>query len=601
MSFIISISISMGIIEFFQNWWEIVIMGRKSRISQNGSEAALIYPFNPYIHGTSAAIFARLARTDMQLVSPVDMLEIYGMAPPSGEIVRGGLDSVGNRCLPCFGKVRSDGCYDYEHILKQYTKPEQGDFNPDSIQEQCRKELKIAHATAFSRINILMIYLVRAKQQGIDVLTLEEANTLLRDLNAAIQVFYLLLFLGDRVHPDFNKIEQLTESEKSDLTDAVYTHLTFENLLQKVIDSKIDIKSIFETSAPKGLQKINELLGLPKTSIIKSGFVCVDKKVTLAFTHPFMVSKVGPKHYENVYSGFEPEYTMYRLTQNVSGYSINTIFEKFIQKKIDPGFFVNIKPLLIDHVRALERRIRVFQKIIQENKNPIKYSPLERAFMDNPFPVILVCEDPEKLELINHGSQEYRAKSPLKVGRDITMIATDTQEHRLRIKNFLRENGIKNVEIVYFPQLLNGTKPQEASLAITSYSVKRTKISVGVVTGVSGAGFSFIAGRSTVMMGALFVALTSLISLGYLSLRERYLKSCVEKYGKDTIKTLQDPQEKQALQDGLIAESWKGYFHSFARFATYRYPRAFAAGMTHATLGNREVTDKIQKYCRLSS
>jgi len=78
--------------------------------SQNSTRPQPIpMPKNTYIHGTTSSIFATLAKTKFKFMSPMKMLESYGLAPMGGEITGGGLITPVDACNPCFGILKGGG------------------------------------------------------------------------------------------------------------------------------------------------------------------------------------------------------------------------------------------------------------------------------------------------------------------------------------------------------------------------------------------------------------------------------------------------------------------------------------------------------------
>lgn len=64
---------------------------------------------------------------------------------------------------------------------------------------------------------------------------------------------------------------------------------------------------------------------------------------------------------------------------------------------------------------------------------------------------------------------EYRVNQPLVFGEDITLLATDTENNKIKLEEYLNQNGIYNISIITFDQLrdckLTGTKPDCSSTA----------------------------------------------------------------------------------------------------------------------------------------
>ncbi len=82
--------------------------------------------FNPYIHGTNSAALALMTQTDFSLMSAIEMLEQYGLAPLCGELTQGGLDSAMADGKPCFAKLSGEvnsNEYSLKKVVGNYAKP----------------------------------------------------------------------------------------------------------------------------------------------------------------------------------------------------------------------------------------------------------------------------------------------------------------------------------------------------------------------------------------------------------------------------------------------------------------------------------------------
>lgn len=64
--------------------------------------------FNPYIHGTNSAALALMTQTDFQLMSAIEMLEQYGLAPLCGELTQGGFSTAMADGKPCFARLSGE-------------------------------------------------------------------------------------------------------------------------------------------------------------------------------------------------------------------------------------------------------------------------------------------------------------------------------------------------------------------------------------------------------------------------------------------------------------------------------------------------------------
>src|SRR5207248_3423244 len=100
-----------------------------------------------------------------------------------------------------------------EKIIEHYAS---GKYNCFRREISLEESIKNSREIAFSDINIILIYLARAKANGLEnVIDKEFQNKFLGEIQAAIHVFYLLLFLGKDIHPDNIAVKKfLTEGER---------------------------------------------------------------------------------------------------------------------------------------------------------------------------------------------------------------------------------------------------------------------------------------------------------------------------------------------------------------------------------------------------
>lgn len=410
-----------------------------------------------YTHATTSLLFSRLVRTNKQLMSPIKMLKLFGIAPPGGEITGGGLDALHAKGKPSFGLLDATGpgSYSLERIIAQYAS---GNYSYTRQDFSLEQGIQNSKSMSFSNLNIILIYLARAKAQGIEnVIDEKILNQLLIEAQAAVQFFYLLLFLGKDIHP---KEEAFTNA---DVIDAVATHLTFENILQKIIDNNVNVKEIYENPTQAGLEEIVNLFTLPTESTVLN-FLKKPRAVTLSLVNPFKVGTIDETNCKNEdeYDYFDPAYISLRLPQNVSGYRINNLLRDFVQNRLHPTSFREMDEAFLKHIKVMSKRTKILKDILEKNACDVMYSPAEKAFLENPFPMVLVCEENDKFELFDKNNQEFRAKKPLAFGTDIKLIATDTAEHQKVIVDFMQEHDINNIEVVFFEQLIERREKKKA-------------------------------------------------------------------------------------------------------------------------------------------
>ncbi len=157
--------------------------------------------FNPYIHGTNSAALALMTQTNFQLMSPIDMLEQYRLAPLCGELTQGGLDSAKASGQPCFARLSGKEIsneYSLKKILRNYAKADKAP-SPTECLDNLRGYGANASQRFFSTINIINIYLARARQLGINLATIPEIQSLEMDFHLSMDIFYLYLLFSTHI------------------------------------------------------------------------------------------------------------------------------------------------------------------------------------------------------------------------------------------------------------------------------------------------------------------------------------------------------------------------------------------------------------------
>ena len=100
-------------------------------------------------------MLALLDKTDMQLLSPIEMIRQYKHVPLCGEIIQGGLNTAQTEAMPSFSLLSSEKFYPLEFIIQHYTQ-----FNDSPIAINVTQ----LYQRAFCEINIILLYFTKAKQ-----------------------------------------------------------------------------------------------------------------------------------------------------------------------------------------------------------------------------------------------------------------------------------------------------------------------------------------------------------------------------------------------------------------------------------------------------
>lgn len=284
--------------------------------------------------------------------------------------------------------------------------------------------------------------MLRCRQAGHDITSIV-TDDFIKKSWGIYNTYALLLFMHKWIKPHHNF------DEEPDKHSAIYTHLTLNNISNKLINGP-DLYKIYQEykDKPAELPEDTKLLllsvlELPKTSIIKTGIFCKDKEITLENTQLFTFDDVPYTFDESRSSMYSVNYLAYRLPQNVSSYSINNLLEHYSKCEISNNFFDKFRVKLISLLESFQTKVNLLNKIRNLNIIP-------QINFDIPlFPLIIVSNDDSVMDLYGH---EFRAKRELKLGVDIDTLATDNEENKVILEKYLEKYNI-NCKVILFSEL----------------------------------------------------------------------------------------------------------------------------------------------------
>ena len=354
--------------------------------------------------------------------------------------------------------INSGKCnaYTLEKVINNYAALREDSQNNNHL-AFFKKELERGLSLAFSNINLLAIYFVRARLTHdtlVKIMTQDELKSLAINLDATVQFFYFIQLLGIHIHPNFEALD--AQPNRSLLTEAVRHVFTFEHIVSQIIKHNIDMKTIVENPTEQNLEKALVVLELPERIVFKHYNLDLEgyRKKNILEPTIRQLFCLTP-NYTSTGRELEPVYTFGRLSENkIQGYLINDVLYRALRKEIEPEkFFRKFTTLPKKHIVALNDRIRLFFKLFETPQDAFALSALEKAFLKNRFPVILIAENDGKMILANFTHQEFRGTAPLRLGTDITMIATKSEGIRLFVMKYLALMGFKHIEVVLFDDL----------------------------------------------------------------------------------------------------------------------------------------------------
>jgi hypothetical protein len=408
----------------------------------------------------------------------IAMLQNFKVAPMVGELTQGGFCIIGEGSnsgtitgAPAFGRMQHNH-YDLNKVIGSYTK------YSDHTSLNTRKEdfkyiLEHSHKSAFTNLNLLMIYLVRLRQLGIKisaVAPLNEINTLKERLNAAVQFYYFILCIQKYIFIDGAEIERFKKENNLDgyyaVGDYIEHFFSFENFIEKLRKTEFNIEEIYNAPSSENINKLIEFVKISKNSQEQvkrypSGEDNFIAKRDYHFVTPHKPERGYKIHYDKI-GGY--------LFSNHSNYSFAHYVEKYYQaysraqEKDDENlaFFPNFEEFhtqVLPYIDTLKDRVQLCNTLLDANDNEFIPHNKSDKLITEPFPIVFVTEA-KTLEVF---CNEYRSRVPLKLGKEIVLVATDNKDHQKRLRDYLQKNNVGPVEVMLFADLRTLRSKADAS------------------------------------------------------------------------------------------------------------------------------------------
>ena len=119
-----------------------------------------------------------------------------------------------------------------------------------------------------------------------------------------------------------------------------------------------------------------------------------------------------------------------------------------------------LKPQLTSHLKKLEYQFKILRSIF-ERQLDFNFSPQEKGYLQHPFPIVLMTEQEDAIEMYDAGSREFRAVEgcDLVLGQRISLMATDKPENQKELDEYLQKHKL-DVPVVLFSELELGVNPR---------------------------------------------------------------------------------------------------------------------------------------------
>ncbi|WP_157010388.1 hypothetical protein [Legionella fallonii] len=408
-----------------------------------------------------------MKNTDFQLMPIVAMLNNFKVAPMVGELTQGGFAIIGNGSnddtiigATSFGRMKHEH-YDLDKIIESYTKlPHNVALN--SNKENFNETLKAAHKAAFSQLNLLMIYLVRLRQLGVqvsDIMSLDDINILKESLDATVQFYYFILCIQKHIFIDAAAMELFKEENNLEggyaVGDYIIHFFSFGRFIEKLRKSQLNIEEIYNSPSSENINKLLEFIKIPNGTQEKVERYSLGEANFIAKRdyHFFTAHKpeLNCELFNEKIGGY--------LFCNRSGYSLTNYLEKYyeaynlVQKhnktSVSVPDFEKFHTEVLPYIEALKDRIQLCNTLIDADDKAFVPYEADDELITNPFPVVFVTE----AKTLEVHEEEYRSRAPLKLGKEIVLVATDTVENQKRLRDYIQDNNVGPVEVCLFADL----------------------------------------------------------------------------------------------------------------------------------------------------
>jgi len=399
-----------------------------------------------FVHGTSSCSLPGIKRTNFTLYPISDMLRDTSRGPLCGELTEGGYSAQYADGAIGFGQFLDGTIYDFQSIQSSYATSQNNSTNTLKI---LKKQLKTARDRAYSNIQIILILLSRAKQLGLSTSHLIDLPKIERDIEAHIQLNYLLLLLNKHIFVDRTKIDILDAKTQEAVELAICETVNHGALVEKLLRSKLDLQAIYENpnATSNDLEPVLELLKTPEPPF-ESEYSLSNKVVSSLPDRQFFTSDSKKAFYsdleENPYNTNRCNID-YALT-SPTGF-LNYMAEYYRTGRINQG--EPFEEFVSKSIKALKQGLQTMRILMALDEKSYAITKKEReCFVKNPFPIIFLSDSKNFSKI--HIS-EYRATKPFSLGKgkEIPIVATDTAKNQKTLKQFFNENGV-DIQVIPF-------------------------------------------------------------------------------------------------------------------------------------------------------
>ena len=382
------------------------------------------------------------------------MLEKFGLAPMSGEIVGGGLSFLFSRCPPCFGRLGGSN-YGLNTIIRYATQVSIPRFAQDVSMLNWRLDSLIKEQH-YSNINEILVLLSRVKQfGGYDETLHSKVLIALKQLQCYIQYCYFLLLLGKHLDiDDANLKNLLNNSNAEDFREFLKIHFNYSLLLDKLNDLNFNLKDAYDRPSLELMSPIINIFQSPSSlcPLVIKEQDSESNLILMAIIH--QSRSFCSRWYFQDAIAFDELLGNYHEAANLKDSFLSQFYRDPPQK---PENILEEERCLLEYIDELQVKKNILQNLLKKTPEESKFSQQQLALVQNPFPMVLTTES-IAMEPVKY---EYRATRPLKFSQDIKVIATDNGQHRLFLMKYFDYHKLINIKVLLIEDLIKSEETQQ--------------------------------------------------------------------------------------------------------------------------------------------
>jgi hypothetical protein len=400
-----------------------------------------------YFLSTDSSLLPLLPLANWEINDPLISLKKYGLIIP-GTMTN--CERADHDLQLRFGKVEPasvKGGYDLASVLENVH------AEPVEVMS-LYQELSMAHVKLFYNLNQIIVKLVLAKQNNMELNQFFLERTL-SEGKATLQLLHLLTFLDEYIFPARILIQDFDAKQKHSLGEAIFMYLNSAFITLRLQRTGFDLIC----NDKQGYVSLDiivdaaKYLSLPNSDVMSEEWnassACMVKK---PFTKVFILGRSEDANCLKTYLTDKEEVATYfnYFTRQEPNYALNVLLKNYFDGIYGQTFFKYFRALLTQYIPHFQTKLILLEKL---TSNELKIDNIDQAscawqsFGLQPFPMVIITKPMASFMVNNPYWQDYVLTEGLNFNQDIAMILTDSPEHQHMVQTYLQAYNMDHIEV----------------------------------------------------------------------------------------------------------------------------------------------------------